>query len=159
MVLTDGEKNYPLTFTALSEDLPDDAPDLVVDGAYDNYMVEFWNIMRPRGTMMWELSKTEQYNHEREGVYFVWGNHVRSGIDTGVKQIEDIAPTMLYLLGLPVADDMDGTVMLDVFHESYIAQNPEFVIPDYNEIDLEYMAAKEDNESLYKKLKSLGYAQ
>jgi hypothetical protein len=66
---------------------------------------------------------------------------------------------MLYLLGLPLAGDMDGRAMLDVFHESYVAQRPQFVIPDYIEIDLEYMAAKEDNESLYKKLKSLGYAQ
>jgi hypothetical protein len=49
--------------------------------------------------------------------------------------------------------------MIDVFHERYVAQTPLFLIPDYSEIDLEFMAAKEDKESLHKKLKSLGYAQ
>jgi predicted AlkP superfamily phosphohydrolase/phosphomutase len=159
MTLTDGQKDYPLVFTPLPGDLPDNDPDMVVEGAYDNYMVEFWNLMRPRNTMMWKVMDTEAHNHERDGVYLVWGNHIRTGIDTGVKDIEDIAPTMLYLMGLPAAEDMDGRTMFEMFHERYVAQNPQYFIPDYSEINLEFMAAKEDKESLYKKLKSLGYAQ
>lgn len=159
MVFTDGKTDYPLEFTPLPEDLPGDHPDMVVKGAYDTYMVEFWNLMRPRGRMMWELMDTEQNNHEREGVYLIWGKHIRTGIDTGVKNIEDIAPTMLYALGLPVAADMDGQVMFDVFHEPYVAQHPLFVIPDYKEIDRQFVAVKEDTEPLEKKLKALGYAQ
>ena len=159
MIVTDGQKNYPLELTPMPADLPDNDPDMVVEGAYDNYMVEFWNLMRPRGRMMWEVMDTEAHNHERDGVYLVWGNHIRTGIDTGIKNIEDIAPTMLYLLGLPAAEDMDGRTMFEMFHERYVAQNPQYFIPDYSEIDLEFMAAKEETESLYKKLKSLGYAQ
>jgi len=158
-IVTSDGRQYPLTFTPLPEELPRDHPDMVVAGAYENYMVEFWNLMRPRGSMMWELAASEAHNHDREGVYLVWGNHVRTGIDCGTRNIEDIAPTILYMLGLPIAADMDGRAMFEAFHERFISRNPEFVIDDYREIRREFMAAEKDTQSLEKTLRSLGYVQ
>jgi predicted AlkP superfamily phosphohydrolase/phosphomutase len=158
-IVTSDGRQYPLKFTPMEEDLPGDHPDMVVEGAYDDYMVEFWNLMRPRGSMMWKLMASEAHNHDREGVYLVWGNHVRTGIDSGTKNIEDIAPTIMYLLGLPNAADMDGRAMFEVFHDRYLTQNPEFIIDNYSEIRREFMAAEKDTESLEKTLRSLGYVQ
>jgi hypothetical protein len=100
---------------------------------------------------------SEANNHEREGVFFVWGNRVKSIGDVGTKNIEDIAPTTLYLLGLPVAADMDGRVIFDVFQDDFVSRNPELVIPDYGEIRRDFVAVEEDTESFEKKLRSLGY--
>jgi predicted AlkP superfamily phosphohydrolase/phosphomutase len=158
IVTADG-KQYPLAFKPLPENLPPDQPDMVVEGAYDDYMVEFWNLMRPRGNLMWKLADSEAHNHDREGIFLVWGNHVRTGIDAGTRTIEDIAPTMLYMLGLPTAADMDGRAMFEAFHDIYLAQNPEYVVNDYREIQREFMAAEKDTESLEKTLRSLGYVQ
>jgi predicted AlkP superfamily phosphohydrolase/phosphomutase len=156
-IATSDGRQYPLRFTPLPADLPGDHPDMVVDGAYDDYMVEFWNLKRPRGSAVWELMPSEANNHEREGVYLIWGSHVRTGIDTGTKDIEDIAPTILYMLGLPIAADMDGRPMFDALHERYVAEHPELRIPDYTEIKRDFIAIEEDTEPLEKKLKSLGY--
>jgi arylsulfatase A-like enzyme len=38
--------------------------------------------------------------------------------------IYDIAPTVLYLLGIPVPDDMDGRVLREAIDEGYVSQNP-----------------------------------
>ena len=103
------------------------------------------------------LMDSEAHNHEREGVFFVWGNHVNSSYDAGVRNIEDIAPTTLYLLGLPVAADMDGRVMFDVLHGKYVAATPQYELGDYREISREFIVVDQKKESLEKKLRALGY--
>ncbi len=157
IVSNDGTKKFPLEFTPVENRFDKNDPDLVVEGAYDGYMVEFWNLKRPRGGLVWPLMASEAHNHEREGVFFVWGNHVNSSYDAGVKNIEDIAPTTLYLLGLPVAADMDGRVMFDVLHGKYVAATPQYELDDYHEISREFIAVEQETESLEKKLRALGY--
>jgi arylsulfatase A-like enzyme len=36
----------------------------------------------------------------------------------------DVAPTILYALGLPVPEDMDGRVLIEVFTQEHLAANP-----------------------------------
>jgi hypothetical protein len=43
----------------------------------------------------------------------------------------DLAPTVLYYLGLPVARDMDGYARPDIFRASFIATRPITFIPTY----------------------------
>jgi hypothetical protein len=43
----------------------------------------------------------------------------------------DIAPTVLYFLGLPVARDMDGYARTDIFTPAFIAERPITFIPTY----------------------------
>ena len=43
-------------------------------------------------------------------------------------QIVDIAPTILYYLGLPVGKDMDGIVQSPIFIREFTAENPIFSI-------------------------------
>lgn len=45
--------------------------------------------------------------------------------------IVDIAPTLLYFLGLPVARDMDGYARSDVFTRAFTAERPIAFIPSY----------------------------
>ena len=159
IVSTGGTKRFSLEFTPVEGRVDKNDPHLVVEGAYDGYMVEFWNLKRPRGGVVWPLRASEAHNHEREGVFLVWGNHVNSGYDAGVKNIEDIAPTTLYLLGLPVAADMDGRVMFDILHRKFVAATPQYELGDYNEITREFIAVEQETEPLEKKLRALGYIQ
>jgi hypothetical protein len=87
----------------------------------------------------------------------MWGKHVKQNFDAGVRRIEDIAPTMLYLLGLPVAADMDGRVISGAFADEFVRMHELYVIKDYSEIPRETVIVEKDTESLEKKLKSLGY--
>jgi hypothetical protein len=46
--------------------------------------------------------------------------------------VVDVAPTLLYFLGLPVARDMDGFARADLFTRDYTAERPIVFIPSYS---------------------------
>jgi arylsulfatase A-like enzyme len=53
-------------------------------------------------------------SHEIEGIILARGPSVRRGVRLERASILDIAPTVLHLLGLPVAADMDGRVLTEM---------------------------------------------
>jgi predicted AlkP superfamily phosphohydrolase/phosphomutase len=155
--LTEGNQRYPLEFSLISGDFVGDGPDALVEGVYDNYTVEFWNLKRPRGQLMRRLTDSEAHKHTRDGIFVMWGKHVSDGYDAGLHQIEDIAPTILYLLGLPAAEDMDGSGIFDALVPSFVASQTSYTVSNYREISRDFIAAEKDTEPFEKKLKSLGY--
>jgi len=66
-----------------------------------------------------------------DGVVFFFGKEVARGKNIGYISLTDLAPTILYYLGLPVARDMDGIVRSTVFTPSFTAENPIFYITTY----------------------------
>jgi hypothetical protein len=51
------------------------------------------------------------------GVLFLWGPPVRAGAAIEAPTLFDMAPTALYLMGLPVGLDMDGRVLIEAFSD------------------------------------------
>jgi len=49
-------------------------------------------------------------NHRREGIFLLAGAGARRGVALPTLDICDVAPTLLYLLDVPVQEDMDGAV-------------------------------------------------
>lgn len=66
-----------------------------------------------------------------DGVIFFFGKDVARGQNIGQISVTDLAPTILYFLGLPVARDMDGIVRSLVFSDDFTAENPIFYITTY----------------------------
>ena len=56
--------------------------------------------------------------HALEGIVAMHGPAFRAGGRIPA-DIVDVTPTLLYLLGLPVSDDMDGKVLVDAFTEAF----------------------------------------
>jgi hypothetical protein len=81
-------------------------------------------------------SDVSAYHEDRpDGAVFFYGNGIgRRNTVEGMK-IVDIAPTLLYYLGLPVGKDMDGIVQSPVFVGDFTAENPIFSISSYEEIE------------------------
>lgn len=148
---------FPITFKKMDSDAVGYAPDMVVDGSYSNYLVEFWNLKRPQSSVVRRLRSDEKWNHTRNGIFAIYGNGVRKGIQTPPAHIEDIASTILYRLGLPIAADMDGKVMTNVFDPGVLSSLQCFVVDDFAELSRGANPVKGDRESLEKKLRSLGY--
>ena len=72
----------------------------------------------------------------------------------------DTAPTFLYLLGLPVAQDMDGRVLTEVIAGDYRDANPLSTVPGYGQGTVsEVDDATIDQGHLRERLKALGYIQ
>jgi predicted AlkP superfamily phosphohydrolase/phosphomutase len=71
--------------------------------------------------------------HERapDGFVLAYGAHVRSGkLQRG--SVVDLAPTILYYLGLPVGRDMDGYARTDLFEHAFTDDRPIVFIPSYD---------------------------
>ena len=71
--------------------------------------------------------------HERapDGFLIAYG----SAVERGRRQrgsIVDVAPTVLYFLGLPVARDMDGFARADLFTRAFTDERPIVFIPSYS---------------------------
>ncbi len=76
------------------------------------------------------------YHEDRpDGVVFFYGNGIGRGKTVEGMKIVDIAPTLLYYLGLPVGKDMDGIVQSPVFVGDFTAENPIFSISSYEDFE------------------------
>jgi hypothetical protein len=71
--------------------------------------------------------------HERgpDGFLLAYGANVAPGSHPR-GAIVDVAPTLLYFLGLPVARDMDGFARTDLFNRTFTAERPIVFIPSYS---------------------------
>jgi predicted AlkP superfamily phosphohydrolase/phosphomutase len=66
-----------------------------------------------------------------DGVVFVVGDGVRSGAQLQGGSILDVTPTLLYLMGLPIARDMEGRVWTEILEDAVLRQSPVSFIPSY----------------------------
>jgi len=62
--------------------------------------------------------------HRDHGLLIMTGPGVRQGSTLEGASIQDIAPTVLHTMGLPVPSDMDGQVLADAFEEEYMTSFP-----------------------------------
>ena len=60
-------------------------------------------------------------DHARDGILYAFGPGVRQGVRLPRLSIMDLAPTVLWLRGLPVPADMDGRVLTDLFEPDFVA--------------------------------------
>jgi len=111
---------------------------------------KFQNISLWRGT------------HRREGLVVFNGPHISPGRLSATPQIQDLTPTILYLLGIPIPEDMDGRVIKEIVEASYLARNeieysrPTSPLKEDSEAGTMELS-EEEAEKVRKQLESLGY--
>lgn len=97
-------------------------------------------------------------DHDENGIFIAAGPHIRKGLELPSAHIQDMAPTILYAMGLLVPDDMDGEVMLDVFEKDFVTNNPIRNIQDWKRMKpLNQELSETEEEEMKKQLKGLGY--
>ncbi len=62
--------------------------------------------------------------HRREGIVLLSGPAIRAGVNIGVCDVYDIAPTACYLLDMPAAEDMDGRLLGNALRSELLAARP-----------------------------------
>lgn len=96
-------------------------------------------------------------NHLMEGILAAKGSGIGQGDAEGARLI-DMAPTLLYLLGLPVPDDMDGQIIKGLVDEKELAARPvEFLHKGEGDEDAAASLTDEEEEELRNRLSGLGY--
>lgn len=93
------------------------------------------------------------------GVIVIKGPGVKSGNRLEQACIYDITPTLLYLFGLPVSEDMDGRVLVEAFEDEFNKKRKVRFIPSYGVWSRSEEAKKprELDKEVLEDLKSLGY--
>jgi predicted AlkP superfamily phosphohydrolase/phosphomutase len=69
-----------------------------------------------------------------DGVLLALGDGVRAGSLVTGASVLDITPTILYLMGLPVARDMEGRVLTEMLDEDFARSHPITYIPSYESL-------------------------
>ena len=88
----------------------------------------------------------------------VHGPGVRPGMALPPAAIEDVAPTVLYLLGLPIDAEMDGRVLTEALRPEHLAAQPLTVseVP-YELPESDYRYSADDEKRIQDMLEGLGY--
>jgi predicted AlkP superfamily phosphohydrolase/phosphomutase len=99
--------------------------------------------------------------HDVAGVIIAAGPAIRAAGSIHGATIFDVTPTALAVMGLPVAEDMDGRALVEFIREEHLAAYPLSSIPSY-----EPAVGRERGEigstmddSIKEQLKSLGYIE
>ncbi len=96
--------------------------------------------------------------HRANGILFMKGKGIRKGVFIESAEVVDIAPTLLYMMGLPVPHDMDGKVLKETFETKYLDENP---IQYCRETAYREKAnvgfSQAETEEVEKRLRGLGY--
>jgi predicted AlkP superfamily phosphohydrolase/phosphomutase len=96
----------------------DDAPDVTValrDSGFFS-VLRAGAVLKPRTVVMG--------CHHPDGILIGHGPGVRVTRQLATTTLLDMTPTMLYLLGLPLPQDLEGTVVGDMFTEEYRRAHP-----------------------------------
>ncbi len=134
----------------------EDAPDLLIETSRTVCMVEGLGrrALMPAGRGPEERTG----NHARDGILVLYGSEVRAGLTLPRAAIEDVGPTVLYLLGLAVDADMDGRVLTEALRPEVIGGRPVTVadVP-YTVQGNGYQYSAEDEARIQDMLEGLGY--
>lgn len=95
-----------------------------------------------------------------KGVLFLWGPNVRRGVSVERAGPLDIAPTVAWALGLPVADDLPGRVLADAFTLDFRERRGRVHVDTWGTRDVDVAAeASPADANMLDQLRGLGYIE
>ncbi len=98
--------------------------------------------------------------HRLHGVLLAHGPAVQQGIELDGAQIIDLAPTILYRMGLPVPGDMDGRVLTEMFEPAFVRATPlQQAEAETTHRRPEHELLPEEQAEIEARLRSLGYLE
>jgi predicted AlkP superfamily phosphohydrolase/phosphomutase len=106
------------------------APDLTIEWEFDNgYSYLFRPSIGRRKPPVCRLTRQEKKyvksgDHRDHGIFLATGPQLIPPTEVKELELVDLAPTVLYLLGLPIPAEMDGQVATQLFAEEYLTSHP-----------------------------------
>lgn len=92
-------------------------------------------------------------SHRRIGFYMMSGPAVKNVASPPILDILDLSPTVLYLLGLPVPQHMEGKIPFGLLSKSSVVEFEDIPFGEYSHGSI----ASEDRELIEERLRGLGY--
>jgi predicted AlkP superfamily phosphohydrolase/phosphomutase len=132
----------------------DEAPDLVpLSETMGCYFYPFLD----REGIITEAESFRTGNHRIDGILIVNGPTIKKKQRINRINLLDIAPTILYVMGVPLLRDMDGFVAQEIFEPQFLAEHPvqELKVRERSMTDRNLPTG--DEIQIAKKLEDLGY--
>ena len=98
-------------------------------------------------------------DHRPEGILICKGPGVRASAKIDPPIVYDLVPTVIHLAGLPVPENLDGRVLVEVCTEQFASANPiryEGITADGNE-GAKVALSEGEEDAVAEKLRGLGY--
>ncbi len=131
-------------------------PDLYVRWAHDRYG-DFGGVGIHKG-LMTSIQTEFSGAHSMRGIFLAVGPLFRRNFILKGARIIDLAPTILYLLDLPVPADMDGRVLHEAFLPDLLEGKPlRFEDHGSGGREREHTFSQEEKDLVEERLRSLGY--
>lgn len=132
-------------------------PDVVIEweDGYGNIVSE--GIPR-RDTLHYSKHRFHSGVHTRDGIFMAYGPDIERDKDIGIAQIVDVAPTLLHLMGIPIPNDIDGQVQINILKSiSQLRNLPKFLSTNQDNNCEQKVYSPEEENAIKKRLKDLGY--
>ena len=100
-----------------------------------------------------------RHTRAAKGVLFITGPHVRAGAELEEGSPMDLAPTVAWLLGLPVAEDLAGKPLTDAFTEDFVRWRGSTSTPTWGLHTPTQSLASPNDEVMLESLRGLGYIE
>jgi predicted AlkP superfamily phosphohydrolase/phosphomutase len=95
--------------------------------------------------------------HTKDGVFIAHGPNIKRGYRIEKASVLDFAPTLLYLFGIPLPDDMDGRVLEEIFDiDLSVIQRKENETKNKAD-NLSQTLEKDEIAQIEERLRKLGY--
>jgi predicted AlkP superfamily phosphohydrolase/phosphomutase len=140
-------------------------PDLLVE--FEEYRWLGKGNLKKRGDTLWDSIEIEpgskvvyDGSHRHEGIFALAGPSAVAGPRTQIG-IEDVAPTILYLLGEPLPAGLEGRVVMEAIDPDVLDSRP----PEYDDSGAELELAQTqrysegDTDAVEARLRGLGYLE
>jgi predicted AlkP superfamily phosphohydrolase/phosphomutase len=95
-------------------------------------------------TFLGEPAMSGTHVNAPDGFLMAMGDGIRPGATLQSASVLDVAPTILYLMGLPVARDMEGRVATEILEDDFARAHPVTFIPSYESLAVTPMAPPGD---------------
>ncbi len=96
-------------------------------------------------------------HHRLEGIVGLSGAQVQAGAQIQTAALIDLAPTILYALGLPIPPDMDGRVLTEAFTPEFARTAVRYDTADAVRTDYGGTYSDDEEEQVIQRLADLGY--
>lgn len=102
--------------------------------------------------------RTKTFAHRRYGTFIAYGDAFKEKMLINEAKIVDVTPTILHMMNAPIPEDVDGKVLKDIFRsDSVFAKRKTKRRKPLRRKGENIILSKEDEESIKKRLRSLGY--